>query len=119
MSGTWLDQFGGIVWPVFHSSIAYFYLYVYISLFLSIASASAFFLQVPGSLIDNSGKSVPLDRLADKIVGIYFSAHWCPPCRRFTPELASFHKTLAAQNKPFEVVFVSADKYVSRGAFSP
>lgn len=21
-------------------------------------------------------------------VGIYFSAHWCPPCRRFTPEVS-------------------------------
>lgn len=46
-------------------------------------------------------------------VGIYFSAHWCPPCRRFTPELAAMYKKLRAEGKQFEVVFVSSDKDAS------
>lgn len=44
------------------------------------------------------------------VVGIYFSAHWCPPCRRFTPELVKCYEELKAQGKKFEVVFVSSDK---------
>ncbi len=44
-------------------------------------------------------------------VGLYFSAHWCPPCRRFTPQLAQQYKKLAKELKlPFEIVFVSSDR---------
>lgn len=42
-------------------------------------------------------------------VGIYFSAHWCPPCRRFTPELARVYSELRAAGKKFEIVFASSD----------
>jgi thiol-disulfide isomerase/thioredoxin len=34
------------------------------------------------------------DALAGKVVGIYFSAHWCQPCRDFTPRLAAFYQVL-------------------------
>ena len=29
--------------------------------------------------------------LAGWVVGLYFSAHWCPPCRGFTPQLANYY----------------------------
>ena len=48
--------------------------------------------------------------LHDKIVGLYFSAHWCPPCRGFTPKLVEFYNKLKASGKAFEIVFVSSDK---------
>lgn len=44
-----------------------------------------------------------------KTVGIYFSAHWCPPCRGFTPKLVEFYKKLHSDKK-LEIVFVSSDK---------
>lgn len=44
-----------------------------------------------------------------KVVGLYFSAHWCPPCRGFTPKLAEFYKKHHLEKK-FEIVFVSSDK---------
>ena len=41
---------------------------------------------------------------------IYFSAHWCPPCRAFTPKLVSFYKENKARHADtFEVIFVSRD----------
>lgn len=60
-------------------------------------------------LRNNRKKKVSTDLLAGKTVGIYFSAHWCPPCRAFTPELVKFHKELTRKGKPFEIVFVSSD----------
>ena len=60
----------------------------------------------PGALLDSKGKEVSTDVLADKTVGIYFSAHWCPPCRTFTPNLVKFRDK---NKKDFEVVFVSSD----------
>lgn len=47
--------------------------------------------------------------LSGKIIGLYFSAHWCGPCRNFTPRLAELYAHLKQLNKPFEIIFCSAD----------
>lgn len=60
----------------------------------------------PAGLIDASGKAVNGD-FGNKLLGIYFSASWCPPCRAFTPELVKFRNS---NKNEFEVVVVSADK---------
>ena len=44
-----------------------------------------------------------------KIVLLYFSAHWCGPCRQFTPKLVDFYKQNKKSDSLFEVVFISAD----------
>jgi len=44
-----------------------------------------------------------------KAVGVYFSAHWCPPCRGFTPKLAGWYDA-DLKGKDMEIVFVSSDK---------
>ena len=61
----------------------------------------------PGKLLDSDGKEVSKDVIAGKTVGIYFSAHWCPPCRTFTPSLVKFRDE---HKDDFEIVFVSSDK---------
>ena len=59
---------------------------------------------------DKAGNKVDLKTTcAGKVVGIYFSAHWCPPCRGFTPELAKFYNEHHA-GKNFEIIFVSSDQ---------
>jgi thiol-disulfide isomerase/thioredoxin len=40
---------------------------------------------------------------------VYFSAHRCPPCRLFTPQLAKDYKKSSKANKETVVVFVSLD----------
>ncbi len=45
-----------------------------------------------------------------KLIGIYFSAHWCPPCRAFTPQLVDFYNKVNENEKVFEVIFVSSDR---------
>lgn len=48
--------------------------------------------------------------LSGKIIGLYFSAHWCPPCRGFTPRLSQKYEELIAEGKNIEIIFVSSDR---------
>jgi len=58
------------------------------------------------TLIGKSG-DVSTSSLEGKLTFLYFSAHWCPPCRGFTPKLAEFYKNLGGKA---EIVFVSSDR---------
>jgi thiol-disulfide isomerase/thioredoxin len=58
-------------------------------------------------LTDKDGKTIAHETLAGKFIGIYFSAHWCPPCRAFTPTLVKFRDENQVN---FEVFFVSSDE---------
>ncbi|EPB72537.1 hypothetical protein ANCCEY_08373 [Ancylostoma ceylanicum] len=44
------------------------------------------------------------------MVGLYFSASWCPPCRAFTPKLKRFYEAIKETHPEFEIVLVSRDK---------
>jgi len=60
-------------------------------------------------MLTKNGKVPTATALAGKSVALYFSAHWCPPCRHFTPRLAdAYTKHLRAKN--LEVIFVSSDQ---------
>ena len=64
-------------------------------------------------ILDMSANIVSTDILEGKFIGVYFSAGWCGPCRRFTPLLQTFRDK---NNKIFEVIFVSLDGMVSKSS---
>jgi nucleoredoxin len=46
-----------------------------------------------------------------KIIGLYFSGHYCPPCKKFTPLLAEVYEEIKENNlNDLEIIFVSSDK---------
>jgi len=59
-------------------------------------------------LIKADGSSVEADSALEgkDLILFYFSAHWCPPCRQFTPMLADFY----GEVDNVEIVFVSSDR---------
>ncbi len=63
------------------------------------------------TVINGSGEDVATNQLGE-YVGLYFSAHWCPPCRGFTPKLVEFYNGFKQSDtgKTFDVVFVSSDR---------
>lgn len=61
-------------------------------------------------LVNAEGEAVDLDKVAEApILLFYYSAHWCPPCRLFTPKLVEFYKANGGGEK-FEIIFVSSDR---------
>ncbi|KAI2498344.1 Transglutaminase protease [Fragilaria crotonensis] len=69
------------------------------------------------SLLRRTGSNATAEATADalhntRLVGLYFSAHWCPPCRRFTPMLIEAYNHLKAEHPlhGLEIVFVSSDR---------
>ena len=70
--------------------------------------------ELKGDLVALDGKKVKRfddTKLADKkYVAVYFSAHWCAPCRAFTPELVKWYNATKPANPHFELIFVSSDQ---------
>merc|ERR1712232_52235 len=59
------------------------------------------------TVVDALGPDV-LSKANGKHIGLYFSAHWCPPCRGFTPKLAEIYQ--GGLKDKMEIVFVSSDR---------
>ncbi|KAJ1418558.1 putative nucleoredoxin [Ochromonadaceae sp. CCMP2298] len=62
-------------------------------------------------LLTKEGVQPTEQALAGKTrIGIYFSAHWCPPCRGFTPVLSEFFEQLEEEDaSALQIIFVSSD----------
>lgn len=50
-----------------------------------------------------------MSELVGKTILLYFSAHWCPPCRAFLPKLIKAYHDIKAKDSTFEVIFLSSD----------
>jgi thiol-disulfide isomerase/thioredoxin len=62
------------------------------------------------SLVKAGGASADaLPLMKKRYLFIYFSAHWCPPCRAFTPKLVEFYNKNVGIGD-FDLLFVSSDK---------
>lgn len=61
-------------------------------------------------VVDKNGNESTFGDTKGKYVGVYVSAHWCGPCRNFTPVLTQAYQKAQAEGKDFEVIFSSWDK---------
>jgi nucleoredoxin len=80
----------------------------------AVSGTNAIAALVKGDLVTSNNGTLsvyndqPLER--KKLIGLYFSAHWCGPCRKFTPELVAYYNRIVATHPEFEIVFVSNDR---------
>jgi nucleoredoxin len=54
-----------------------------------------------------NGEGAELSRavaVSGKHLALYFSAHWCPPCKGFTPKLDETYKAIKAARDEFELI---------------
>ena len=56
-----------------------------------------------------NGKIKKSDLLNNELIGVYFSAHWCGPCRAFTPRLSQFYNSVNKDKKQIEIIFNTFD----------
>jgi len=72
-------------------------------------------------LVNSSGQTVESSSITAKlssesfgkrVLGLYFAARWCPPCRDFTPILIEFYSHFKESLTTYflvDIIFVSSD----------
>lgn len=66
----------------------------------------------PSRILTKNDGLVDSATLRDKHLMLYFSAHWCGPCKAFTPKLCQAYDKMKREigDDKFELVFVSSDR---------
>lgn len=75
------------------------------------AKASVFDEVLAGNLLKLEGgalKPFEMTAFPAKYYVFYYTASWCPPCRKFTPELVGFYEK--HKNANFELVLITSDR---------
>ncbi|XP_024031662.1 probable nucleoredoxin 3 isoform X2 [Morus notabilis] len=65
-------------------------------------------------VISRDARQTSVSKLVGKTIGLYFGAHWSPPCQAFTTKLAEAYNTLMNTNDQcsLEIILVSTDRDV-------
>lgn len=64
-------------------------------------------------LIDRNGHIFNASHVLTKITGLYFSASYCPPCKKFTPILAEKYDEINELTREgLEIVLIPSDKTI-------
>jgi len=75
------------------------------------ARSMAFVELFGDKILTKEGAKHTTEVLASKThVMVYFSAHWCPPCRGYTPDLSAAYENSSKAGKEVAVIFVSSDR---------
>lgn len=68
-------------------------------------------LSLLGTKFESSQGEVSLEEVTKyPLIGVFFSAEWCPPCQGFFPLLTSFYSEVNKKEKVFEIIFCSSDQ---------
>jgi thiol-disulfide isomerase/thioredoxin len=77
------------------------------------ATATSAIADLLGPVVNTQHDTISTADIKADYVGLYFSASWCPPCRRFTPKLVQCYKGFLQQpgnESTLEIVLVSSDR---------
>jgi len=94
------------------------YLFVFVSILgltLPASQAASDLGKLSRDLVQLDGdkvkKAKDIDLSSKKYVAFYYSAHWCPPCRAYTPKLSKWYDKMKEEHgDDFELVFISSDR---------
>ena len=65
---------------------------------------------IPEQLLTKDGKVEKAKVFEAPLIGLYFSALWCPPCIGFNPLLLDFYKKANKTQTNIEIIFCSLDE---------
>ena len=65
---------------------------------------------IPEDIDGKEGKIKSATIKGTPLIGIYFSAHWCGPCRSFTPNLGKFYENANKEKKQIEIIYCPSDQ---------